>query len=272
MTELDKFDKALEKFEIKDRNTEVCEGSKKCIHNSTVVERGVVYCSDCGCEVERITEDQEWCNFGSEFKRTCDKNRVQKRKVEEKNIFKDVEGMDFSDSIVSIANKIFCESTSNCIVRRSRRKARVFACIYYAYKVEGNPQSHDKLLKIFGLDKKVALGGLNHVSRNSPKTASFRNVEVNLDHLTDEIMDKFRATPKQKKQVKELYNLLSASSEALNGSRPQSISSALVWYYICLKKLPISLEKFSKKVNLSELTIIKRAKEIAEIFKTPNIL
>lgn len=271
MTDLvDRFDKALAKFEPSEEVEDLLPGV--CEHLNTADERGVVICTDCGQEVERTTEDQEWCSYGSsDGRQGADKNRVQKRKVELKNIFKDVEGMGFSDNVVNIGNKIFCEATPTSIVRGDSRKSRVFASIYYAFMEIGDPQPHDKLLKVFGLDRKGALSGMNYVCRNSPRTSKFRIVEVTPAHLTDDIMDHFKASSVQKKQVRSLYALLENTSATLNGSRPQSVASALVWYYIRLKQLPITLEQFAKKVDLSGITIQKRAREIALVFNTPHV-
>ena len=57
----------------------------------------------------------------------------------------------------------------------------------------------------------------------------------------------------------------------MNRSRPQSIASGLVRYYILLRKKDISMDEFRVKVDLSELTIIRIVKEIARILETPEI-
>jgi len=46
----------------------------------------------------------------------------------------------------------------------------------------------------------------------------------------------------------------------------------LVFYWTCLKGKNISLKDFAKKVMLSELTINKIAKEIAEVLDTPGVV
>ena len=78
-------------------------------------------------------------------------------------------------------------------------------------------------------------------------------------------MDKFEASKEQKNEVINLYNKIKNKSSKINRSRPQSISSALIYYWISYKNINISLKDFSKRVELSELTIVKIAKEISEI-------
>jgi transcription initiation factor TFIIIB Brf1 subunit/transcription initiation factor TFIIB len=85
-------------------------------------------------------------------------------------------------------------------------------------------------------------------------------------------MDKFSATPVQKKEVVILYTKTKNRSSKLNRVRPPSMACSLVYYYICKKKIEISLKKFAEKADLSEHTIKKNAKEIALVLGTPDIV
>ena len=78
-------------------------------------------------------------------------------------------------------------------------------------------------------------------------------------------MDKFKATEEQKLEVNELYKKIKNKSSKINRSRPQSVASALTYFWICYKGIDISLKEFAKKTDLSELTIDKLAKEIGNI-------
>jgi transcription initiation factor TFIIIB Brf1 subunit/transcription initiation factor TFIIB len=78
-------------------------------------------------------------------------------------------------------------------------------------------------------------------------------------------MDKFDATKEQKNEVFELYNKIKNKSSKINRSRPQSIASALVYFWISYKNIDISVQNFAKKALLSELTIIKLSREISDI-------
>ena len=57
-------------------------------------------------------------------------------------------------------------------------------------------------------------------------------------------------------------------SSILNRSRPQSVASGLVRYYILKNNKNISLSEFKSKVNLSELTINRICKEITKILES----
>ena len=56
----------------------------------------------------------------------------------------------------------------------------------------------------------------------------------------------------------------------LNRSSPQSVASAIVYFYLCLfpklkTELGLTKTKFAKDVKLSDITISKLVKKIAEI-------
>jgi hypothetical protein len=242
-----------------------------CNHLNILSEKGVDVCTDCGEEIsKKIQNTKEWRYYGnqSDTKHTSDPNRVQMRKSDDRNINKDVENMGFSDKIISEANKLYFQVTYGQIFRGNSRKAIVFACIFHAYKLSGKPQSHEKLIQAFNLNRKTGLKGLKHVNLYAPKNSSVRTTYITPINLVEEIMDKFSATADQKKEVVNLYNHIKNKSSRLNRSRPQSVASGLVYFWICQKQKEISLKQFTKKVLLSELTVNKISKEISDILSS----
>ena len=250
------------------------DNSDSCPHLNITSEKGVDVCTDCGKEfIKKIHNAKEWVYYGqSDTRYSSDPNRVQIRKSEERNIYKDVENMGFSNKIISEANKIYFQVTKGQIFRGNSRKAIVFACIFHAYKLSGNPQSHDKLIHVFNLNRKTGLKGLKHVNLYAPKNSNIRTSYITPINLVEEIMEKFSATEDQKKEVIKLYNQIKNKSSRLNRSRPQSVASGLVYFWICSKQKDISLKQFTKKVSLSELTVNKIAKEISEVIGSPEVI
>ena len=230
-----------------------------CKHIDTINDNNVNICRDCG---EEIIRDDISQNF-DKFIKTNNKNsgiRHNVRKVEEKTIYKDIENMGFHEKIVQIANDMYFSITNGQIYRNDARKSIIFACVFSAYKIIGTPQTCDTLREVFKIDRKVAIKGLKFISKFQTNIPS-----ITPSQFVGEIMDKFDATQEQKDEVICLYDKIKNRSSILNRSRPTSISSSLVYYYICMKKKRITLKEFSKKVNLSELTIIKIVKEIEKI-------
>ena len=245
-----------------------------CPHLNMAIEKGVDVCTDCGEEItKKIHNTKEWVYYGqSDTRHSSDPNRVQIRKSDERNIYKDVENMGFSDKIISEANKIYFQVTKGQIFRGNSRKAIVFACIFHAYKMSGKPQSHEKLIHVFNLNRKTGLKGLKHVNLYAPKDSNIRTTYITPINLVEEIMEKFSATEDQKKEVVKLYHQIKNKSSRLNRSRPQSVASGLVYFWICSKQKDISLKQFTKKVSLSELTVNKIAKEISEVIGSPEVI
>jgi transcription initiation factor TFIIIB Brf1 subunit/transcription initiation factor TFIIB len=136
----------------------------------------------------------------------------------------------------------------------------------------GMCQTPRDLMETFGLNKKNSLKGLKIVNTHAPKDSPIHSASITAVHHIRDIMDKFSASPEQKKEVIELYFRTKNRSSKLNRSRPSSLASSLIYYYIRKKGMNISLKKFAQKVDLSELTISKNAKEIAEILGTPDLI
>ena len=104
MTEFQLFNKALIHYETKPKNT-VSQPSH-CTHLDVFIDKGITICTECGEEINR-----------SDFKREFDSKRVQARKIEDRNIYKDVENLGFSENIVNKANKIYSQVTGLRIYR-----------------------------------------------------------------------------------------------------------------------------------------------------------
>lgn len=286
MSDFDLFNQALEEYkkmkisdgDLDNVSSEVSSpreiNDASCLHENIISEKGVSVCVDCGEEIsQRITHDKEWRYYGQgDSKHSSDPNRVQMRKIEERSIFRDVENLGFSESIIAKANKIYAQVTEGKIFRGNHRKAIVFACVFHAYKMSGKPQSHERLIQIFNLSRKTGLRGLKYVNLYAPKDSKIRTTYITAKNLIDEIMEKFSATQEQKQEVTNLYEKIKNKSSRLNRSRPQSVASGLVFYWICMRGKEISLKDFAKKVILSELTINRIAKEIAEVLETPDIV
>lgn len=271
MSDFHLFNEVLEQYEkMKLDNSSLNVDNDSCTHTNVISEKGISVCIDCGEEMQnKISHEKEWRYYGhSDTKHISDPNRVQLRKIEERSIFKDVENLGFSESIIAKANKIYAEVTQGKIFRGNSRKAIVFACVFHAYKMSGKPQSHERLIQIFNLNRKTGLRGLKYVNLSAPKQSKIRTTYITAKNLIEEIMEKFSATKDQTAEVMEIYEKIRNKSSRLNRSRPQSVASGLVYYWICMKGKEISVKDFAKKVILSELTINKIAKEIAEVLET----
>ena len=276
MSEFEFFKQAVQEYNKKTQSDEESneEKTKECNHTNTIMENDIVICVECGEEIdEKISHSKEWRYYGSsDNKYRSNPNRVQVRKKEERSIKKDVEDYNFSEKVISEADKLYSQVTKGKIYRGNSRKGIVFACIYHAFSICDQQQSHDKLMKIFNIKRKIGLEGLKRVNLQAPKNSPIRSTNITAKHIVKEIMELFQATDKQKNNISRLYDKIRNKSSDLNRARPNSVGAGLVYYWIRRKKKNIPLKDFSEKVGLSELTVNKIAKEIARVLKTPNII
>lgn len=246
-----------------------------CSHSETSLQNGIIICTDCGEELEQtLQHEQEW-RYND--KKGIDNIRVQARKTDNKSILKDVENMGFSENIVNKANDLYQSVTNDQIYRGQIRKSIIFACVFHAYKISNNYQPHDILMKAFGISKKSSIKGLRIVNLKIPKDYKIQMSYITPEHLIHEIFSKFSIaqsdiSQKRKDEVIELYNKIKNKSSKLNRARTQSVAASLIFYYIKLNNIDISLKDFAKKVDLSELTISRNAKEVAIVLGTPDVI
>lgn len=251
------------------------EDVNDCQHLHTVNEIGTVLCSDCGVELSKVMSyEKDWRYYGSDdTRKNSDPNRCHIRKLEDKSIFKDVENYGFSEKIVNMANDIYTQVTKGKIFRGNSRKAIVFGCILNSVKCNGKTYTCENLREIFQLDRKLILKGLKYVNLNAPKESQIRVKDASSNELVEDCMQKFDMSEEDKKEIYLLYQKIKNKSSMINRSRPQSVTSSLIYYYICKKKgfNNVNIKDFVKKVNLSELTINKISKEIYKIVNTSSV-
>lgn len=238
-----------------------------CMHKNILLENSHKICENCGMLMNKeLNFEKEWRFYGAnDTKHYNDPNRCQMRKLEDIAILKDVDKMGFSEKIILTANHIYEETTKKKIYRGNSRKGIIFACIFHAYKINNYPQSCESLIQVFNIDKKIALKGLKYININGLKNSEFRNYQISPENLIYEIMDKFYATNEQKKEIIELYHRIENKSSLFNRSRPQSVASGIVRYYILKNGKNVPMNVFKNKVNLSELTINRIVREIEKI-------
>lgn len=245
----------------------------RCSHKNIVNESGTYLCSDCGLELSKVMSyEKDWRYYGSDdTRKNSDPNRCHIRKMEDKSIYKDVENFGFSEKVVNMANDIYSQVTRGKIYRGNSRKAIIFGCIFHSIKINGKAHTCESLREIFQLDRRIILKGLKHVSLNAPKSSQIRmKPSTTNNDLIEEYMNKFNLNEEEKKDIIDIYQKIKNKSTIINRSRPQSVTSSLIYYYLCKKNGSnnVNIEDFIKKVKLSKLTIDKISKEIDNILSS----
>ena len=181
-----KYDQTLEKEDSGEKSV----NEEECGHSIILEEGGIKSCQICGEEISRdISFDKEWRYYGAaDTRHNSDPSRCQRRIVEHRVIYKDVANKGFSDKIITEASLLYDEVTKGKIYRGDSRKAIVFACIFHSYKLDGNPQNCENLIKVFGLQRKVGLKGLKLVNLNASKESRIRTTYITPENLIIEII------------------------------------------------------------------------------------
>ena len=242
-----------------------------CLHKNIINDNGVESCSDCGIEIyKELSLEPEWRFYGdNDSKHSSDPSRCHIRKIEDKNIYKDIEKYDFSFPIREYANNAYMEVTDGKIRRGNYRRAIIFACIFNAYKDQGYPQNPEVLREKFELSKKEVSKGLTYYNLNK-KSKNKKPIYISPVSFIPPIMAKFKANDVHIQKVNSLYERIHNRSKLLNRSNPQSVISGLVYYYFRLVGGNITSLNFSKMVKLSDITISRISKNISEILKTSD--
>lgn len=233
-----------------------------CMHKTTE-SNGYQICILCGHIIKQnlSNSNKEWRYYGVS---NNDPNRTHIRKVDTKSIHKDIENMNLGEDVVFTANNIYVQVTQNKIYRAKSRKSIVFACVFNAYKILNIPQTPDSLLKMFGIKRKIALKGLKMVGMKIDQT-SIKNKYITPDVIIKDILKQFSSTEKQIQEVVDIYHKVRNKSSKLNRSRPKSVASGIVYFWMSKNSKHISLKEFSDIVKLSILTIQKISKEVSRV-------
>ena len=236
----------------------------KCSHKTTE-SNGYKICILCGHIVKQNLSNgnKEWRYYGMS---NNDPNRTHMRKIETKSIYKDVQNLNLGEDVIYTANNIYTEVTKNKIFRAKSRKSIVFACVFNAYKKLGIPQTPESLFKLFNLKRKVALKGLKMVGMKMDQSSIITKY-ITPDIIIKDILENFSTTQDQVQEVVDIYHKVHNKSSKLNRSRPKSVASGIVYFWICENSKHITLKEFSNIVNLSELTIQKISKEVERILE-----
>jgi len=242
--------------------------SSVCDHKVTFVENTTTFCRLCGKNLfENICRDQEWRNFDS----SEDQSRCQYKKTQESGIKKELERMGFPVDVINTADVLYQSINEGKIKRSKPRKTIIFACVFDAYKLLGNPQTHEKLLQKFeNLSTKDAAHGIKYFKENCNRDL-LKLKDVSPENFIKDIMDKFNINEESTEKVIKLYNLIKDKS-IFPTSKFQDVAKAAVLYFLKYKKIEISSKKYSSTVDISEVVLVTLYNEICTLCNKKELI
>jgi transcription initiation factor TFIIIB Brf1 subunit/transcription initiation factor TFIIB len=240
-----------------------------CKHVERDCINGQNICCECGEHIEDvIDEDQEWRYYGSsDNKNNSDPSRVQYRKNPDKGIRKDLEKLQFSQEVINLADQYYGEVTKGDIKRGNLRKGIMFACVFEAFNALDKYQLPEHLKEIFCIEKKDICKGITYFNKGMPKR---EKKYLTPEHFIPKLCDKFSLKKDFVDEVVTLYKSVS-TNPTLSRSYPQSVSAGCIYYVLKKKNIDISPYDFGKVLNMSEITITKKAHEIEEVLSNLEI-
>ncbi len=246
-----------------------------CSHIYTA-KKGSIYCTKCGSIIQETSIKPAWNTTHNRFSRTLDSD---------KTINADIQGMGFSDETIVLANQIY-QKCCNGVIRGKMRKGIICTCIYYATNIcnkckdvilqdapidvvsctcgtssQQNALCFDEVIKIFKIDKKVALKGFKHV--NSTNNFSFTSFVTTPETYISFYLKKLSVQQVQINNILVLYENTIKKVKLSSEPRPQSIAAAFIYYWIQqTDKGKIKVDNLASITEVSQLTIEKLEKEM----------
>ena len=251
---------------------------EECSHEDILeVDNGLFTCRKCSVEMEIWSFAPEWRFYGSADNRV---NKDPSRCHYSKGSGKGLEST-FSDCSVQIpvAIKRVTEKKYNKIVERlrsekekntvrgRRKKSIVAACLLHTYKEFGEVRTATHIRGFFDLKQKAMSRGLLEYSKTFPKD---RTTTTNPENLIRWQMMLSGIHISHYRKILTIARYLKGTSRSLKRSNPQSVSAAILYFYLCLnleykKRLGLTKNKFAARVNLSDITITKLVREVARV-------
>lgn len=251
----------------------VCEsgGSEVCLHESMYEDDcGMKICSKCRMEFEDITFEQEWKYYPDTSFDGKDPSRCHKTRQKDKtlaDIFLDIR---WEQTIAIRANveRKYNAIVKGATIRGKRRKAIVAVCMFYVMYDFDECRPSDFFRDKFGLTKKDMSDGFTEYHETFPDS---RTVNIKPMNLLRWIMSLVEIPHDQHYDaIKTIAEFTADATTLLKRSSPQSVASAVVYFYVCLNphlklQLKLSKNKFADKVKLSDITVSKLVKEMEEL-------
>lgn len=223
-------------------------------------------CPICGCLVERITFNPEWKSYadGKDISR-CKETSSPSASILKSFFQGDLGKLVKIDIIRKETEAKYLQVTGNEMIRGKKRKAIAAACLLYAYHDHRDMRTAEEVRKMVGISKKDMSFGLTTYNVKIP---SHRSVSIRPKDLIKRIMIKIDLDLSLLPSIVEIADQVDTLDDVLSRSAPQSVAAAIVYFYIVRFYRSSPLVKktvFSKKVDLSDITVSKLYKRIEEL-------
>lgn len=249
-----------------------------CDHADYMEEDGIRVCKLCGCEIEILDFEAEWRYYGPSDNRSVkDPSRCHRSKESNRGgldkVFQDVKLGNLQQSIKKKVEQKYNKIVGTTTVRGKARRAIVAACLLFVYREQGDIRTSDQIRGSFELSKQEMSDGLTRYNRTFPED---RTNHVSVEDLLHKIMRMTGIDMRHYQIILRITRCLHNTDLTLKHSNPQSVASAIIYLYLCMKpeykqSLGLNKSKFASKARLSDITISKLVKKAADVLGIKNV-
>jgi transcription initiation factor TFIIB len=168
--------------------------------------------------------------------------------------------------IINEAKSLYSLVATTKISRGKNRSGIIVASVFFACKNCDVPRSDKELSKIFELDNKDVTNGIKKFREILRTNRDYNNrLKNNKSIQPEELIDRYcnKLNISDTKSILNICNI-AKKYELIHENTPPSIAAGCIYYYILNNDLNISKNDIHKVCEISEVTINKCYKKIAE--------
>lgn len=247
--------------------------NNSCKHEEFFLKDGAQICRLCGFVSDILDFEAEWRFYGPSDNRSirdpsrCHRSRETNRGGIDK-VFTDCK-IQLPMATKSRVEKKYQQIVGGDTVRGKGRKAIVAACLMHDFRDCGDVRTSDEIREMFGLSKQEMADGVTRYQETFPE---YRTQHIRPADLILRVMNLTGVHTSHYQKIFQIAKCLEGVDQVLNHSSPQSVASAIVYFYLCLfpdvkKELGMTKAKFSSLAKLSDITISKLVKRAAQVLE-----
>lgn len=232
---------------------------QECPHTNTVELNGATVCTECGVEQSVLDSTAEWKYKATESSR-CYYSHPSR------NLKDVIDRLNLPSAIGERVEEKYRKVVGDKTIRGSSRSAIIAACLMYTYLDMHESRPPHEIAEMLNLDMKHLNPGLVEYHKAFPSDRTRHLTPADLIHRVMVLTGVPRAHYPYLLQMARYL----ADSPKLKRSNPWSVATAIVYLYLNMPIVPMERESaidkitFSQAVGLSDITIIKLAKDAAE--------
>lgn len=246
----------MEAFTCDTADTDVC------LHTKTARLNGQTHCKDCGetilsfCKEESKFYDDATSSISTDFRMA-------------KSIRKELDLLPLAENVKDLADKIYAEKVGSNTYRSNVRQEVKFNCIFEAFKQLGIYKDPCEIAKMLKIKRKGMSRGILRCSFLCTGKETIPTTSITAIHLVPEMLTRngVEFDEGHLEDINRIYEYAKDRSELLNRSKPQSIASSLVYFYLRKKDKDRKLNKaeIAKNCGVSSMTVTKLDAELEVI-------